>query len=171
MRYPDVVSLKQINEWIYEQGLPVFVPKPRSDAFTIINGQIGELLSNNILLKQLPTDSWTLHEWLHFINNLPLNISIKRMTELDHAFNLTNSKNAEVAHAWYLLSLKVGYDDIYPALETYLIKIGRRKLIVPLYKQLVQSSEGKSWAINVYQKAKPGYHGLTRGTVESILIK
>jgi leukotriene-A4 hydrolase len=56
------------------------------------------------------------------------------MKSLDAAFNLTNSTNAEVAHAWYLLALRSGYDAVYPAMGKYLESIGRRKLIVPLYK-------------------------------------
>ena len=68
-----------------------------------------------------------------------------------------------------MLSLRVGYQEIYPAMKTYLIGIGRRKLIVPLYKTLAESEEGKAWATEVYQIARPGYHPLAQGTVDSIL--
>lgn len=83
----------------------------------------------------------------HFINNLPLNISAQRMEALDQAYNLTQSQNAEIAHAWYLLSLRVGYDKVYPAMSDYLIGIGRRKLIVPLYKVLSESEQGKALSL------------------------
>ena len=53
----------------------------------------------------------------------------------------------------------------------YLVSIGRRKLIVPLYKKLAQSEMGKAWAIEVYNKARPGYHPLAQGTVDGILRK
>ena len=36
-KYPDIVSDKELNEWIYEQGLPSYTPKPRSDAFVKID--------------------------------------------------------------------------------------------------------------------------------------
>ncbi len=91
------------------------------------------------------------------------------MAELDKAFNLTNTSNAEVAHAWYLLAIKAGYKAVYPAMEKYLISIGRRKLIVPLYKQLAETTQGMAWAKKVYLKARPGYHGLAQGTVDAIL--
>jgi len=168
-KYPGIVSDKEVNEWIFEQGLPSYVPKPKSDAFTIIDDQISNLLASDIQLADIKTDSWTIHQWLHFINNLPLSISLERMIELDNAFNLTNSTNAEVAHAWYLLSLKAGYKAVYPAMANYLNDIGRRKLIVPLYKKLAESQEGKVWATKVYNKARPGYHPLAQGTIDSIL--
>jgi len=106
---------------------------------------------------------------LHFINNLPLDISNERMMNLDSAFDLTNSTNAEIAHAWYLLSIRVGYNEVYPAMATYLKSIGRRKLIVPLYKELAKNAESKTWAMKVYQKARPGYHGLAQGTIDGLL--
>lgn len=170
-KYPNIVSDKEINEWIFEQGLPSYVPKPTSSAFSIIDEKIAQWLNEEVSLSQLPTSKWTLHEWLHFINNLPLDINVERMSSLDKAFDLTHSQNAEIAHAWYLLSVRAGYDVVYPAMSEYLISIGRRKLIVPLYKELAQTEQGKAWAIKVYQKARPGYHGLAQGTVDSILIK
>ena len=170
-KYPNIVSDSEVNEWIYGQGLPAFVPKPTSTAFSTIDQQISQWLAGDTTLVQLPTTNWTLHEWLHFINNLPTDINIERMVAIDKAFNLTHSKNAEIAHAWYLLSIKAHYDVVYPAMSEYLIAIGRRKLIVPLYKELAQTEQGKKWALNVYQKARPGYHGLAQGTVDGILKK
>lgn len=170
-KYPNIVSDKVINEWIYEQGLPSYVPKPSSNAFSIINEKINQLLSDKITLKQLATAKWTLHEWLHFINNIPLDIKTSMMADLDKNFNLTSSTNAEIAHAWYLLSIKVGYDVVYPEMSKYLVAIGRRKLIVPLYKELAKTEAGKTWALDVYKKARPGYHGLAQGTVDGILNK
>ena len=168
-KHPNIVSMDVINEWIYEQGLPSFVPRPQSDAFVTIDQQISDYIGDKLALEQLDTSAWTVHQWLHFINNLPLNISEAKMKQLDSAFNLTTSTNAEKAHAWYLLALKTGYQPIYPAMEQYLIGIGRRKLIVPLYKTLAETPEGKAWAQRVYNIARPGYHPLAQGTVDSIL--
>ena len=170
-KYPNIVSDAVVNEWIYEQGLPSYVPKPTSTAFSTIDQQISQWLTDEITLKQIPTANWTLHEWLHFINNLPTDVKVNRMSLLDNAFDLTNSNNAEIAHAWYLLSIKAGYDVVYPAMAEYLKGIGRRKLIVPLYKELAQTEQGKTWALKVYKKARPGYHGLAQGTVDGILKK
>ncbi len=170
-KFPNIVSDKVVNEWIYEQGLPSYVPKPTSSAFSTIDEQISTWIGDDSKLSQLPTASWTLHEWLHFINNLPLDIKADKMAMLDKQFDLTHSQNAEIAHAWYLLSVRSGYDVVFPAMAEYLIAIGRRKLIVPLYKELAQTEAGKVWALKVYQQARPGYHGLAQGTVDGILKK
>jgi len=168
-KYPNIVSDAEINEWIFNSGLPSYAPQPKSNAFKVIDKQISGLMAEELTLNQLPTKEWTLHEWLHFINNLPLTISQKQMTNLDQAFDLTNSNNAEITHAWYLLSIRVGYDEVYPAMAEYLKSIGRRKLIVPLYKELSKKPESKAWALDVYKQARPGYHGLAQGTIDTVL--
>ncbi len=168
-KFPGIVSDADINEWIFNSGLPKAAPKPTSNAFNIIDNYIKQLVAGELSLATLPTKKWTLHEWLHFLNNLPVDLDQQLMVDLDKTFALTTSKNAEIAHAWYLLSIKTGYQQAYPAMAKYLESIGRRKLIVPLYTELATTEEGKMWAIDVYKKARPGYHGLAQGTVDGVL--
>ncbi|MDP2561855.1 M1 family metallopeptidase [Psychrobium sp. 1_MG-2023] len=168
-KYPNKVSKSEIKEWIFAPGLPSFTPTPTSPVFTLIDQQISAFNQGELKATQLPTSDWTVHQWLHFINNLPQNLPLDKMAALDQAYQLTTSANKEIAHAWYLLSLRAGYSEIYDALDDYLIEIGRRKLIVPLYKKLAETATGKEWAQKVYQQARPGYHPLAQGTVDSIL--
>lgn len=164
-KYKGVVSDKKLNEWIYGEGLPKDAPNPTSDAFVKVDEQSQQWVAGKT--AQVNTQNWTVHEWLHFINNLPRDLPKEKMVSLDKAYNLTNSTNAEIAHAWYKLALSNGYEEVKPALEKYLVGIGRRKLIVPLYKMLAESGN-KAWAKQVYAKARPGYHPLAQGTVDAI---
>ncbi|KZN46580.1 M1 family metallopeptidase [Pseudoalteromonas luteoviolacea] len=166
-KHPGIVSLEKAKEWIYQPGLPADAPTPTSDAFNQVDAHTQAWLNGSKQLNTLPTQSWTVHEWLHFLNNLPRDLSRENMTALDNAFNLTNSSNAELAFAWYMLAVGNGYKEIYPALDKHLSGIGRRKLIVPLYKALVEHGK-RDWAYRVYQNARPGYHPLAQGTVDAI---
>ena len=168
-KYPGIVSLDEVKRWIYQPGLPEGTPEPQSDAFNQVLQQANAWLAGDTALSSLPTDNWTVHEWLYFINNLPLSITPEQLAQLDATFNLTLSSNSEIAHAWYLLALKTGYQEIAGPLEQYLINIGRRKLIIPLYKQLASTPEGLAFARAVYEKARPGYHPLAQGTVDELL--
>lgn len=168
-KYPGIVSTEQAKTWIHGTGLPEGTPQPQSDAFNKVQQQLDNWLKGDASLDSLPTATWTLHEWLYFINNLPLSVTPEQMAQLDGAFNFTHSTNAEIAHAWYLLALKTGYQEIAAPLEQYLINIGRRKLIIPLYKQLATTPEGLAFARAVYEKARPGYHPLSQGSVDELL--
>ncbi|WP_185968106.1 M1 family metallopeptidase [Thalassotalea sp. PS06] len=168
-KYPGIVSNKEVDEWVFGKGLPATTPNPTSDVFTKVETQSKAWQAGTLSLDKIPTDKWTVHEWLYFINELPRDLALQKMQELDKAFDLTTSQNAEIAHAWYLLALINGYDVIKPQLEEYLISIGRRKLIVPLYMKLAETDAGLVWVKPVYAKARPGYHPLAQGTIDEIL--
>ncbi|WP_018624753.1 M1 family metallopeptidase [Kangiella aquimarina] len=168
-KHPGVVTDEQIHTWIHEPMLPEMMPNPTSDAFEVVDAKTKQLLSGEITLDQLGTEEWTVHEWLHFINNLPAGLPQDDMMALDAKFKLTESTNNEIAHAWLLLSLKAGYDVVMPRLQDYLISIGRRKLIVPLYKQLMETEQGTEFAKRVYKVARPGYHPLAQATLDEVV--
>ncbi len=171
IKHPNIVSEKEIHEWIYATYLPKSMPSPKSDAFNKVSLYIKSWNQKKIQLSDIPTKNWTIHEWLFFINNLPTNISKKQLAQLDNAYHFTQSTNSEVAHAWLLLSIKQGYDKIESRLEDYLISIGRRKLIVPLYQELVKNKKHYNFAKRVYQIARPGYHPLAQTTIDEIFLK
>ncbi|WP_125560923.1 M1 family metallopeptidase [Pseudoalteromonas rubra] len=166
-KHPGIVSMDKVNEWIHAPGLPADAPNPTSDAFDKVDAATQAWLEGNSTLDSIPTASWTVHEWLHFINNLPRDLAENKMVALDQAFGLTDSTNAELAFAWFMLAVGNGYEAIYPALDKHLSGIGRRKLIVRLYKSLVANGK-RDWAYQVYQKARPGYHPLAQGTIDAI---
>ena len=73
-----------------------FIPKATSTAFSVIDEKIKLQLSNDASLTQLPRSKWTLHEWLHFINNVPLDIKVERFITLDNTFDLTDRKSLKL---------------------------------------------------------------------------
>lgn len=162
---PDVVSMEKVNEWLHEPGLPSDAPKPTSDAFAKVELQMQRWLKGG----QLQTEQWTTHEWLHFINNLPLDISAENMARLDREFGLTKSQNSEIAHAWLKLSIVKKYEPARDRLRNYLLTIGRNKLVSPLYRELAKTPDNLKWAREVYEQAKPGYHPLTQTVNEALL--
>lgn len=168
-KYPQRVSKQQVKAWLYSENLPQdFIPN-HSNLFQQIDKYSMSWQRDEMTLLDIPTSTWTIHEWLHFINALPGDLSHQALAELDEAFNFTGSTNAEVAHAWYFLAIGAQYDLVYPAVESYLLNIGRRKLIVPLYQQLSHTPAGLAWAQQVYKKARPAYHSLARSSVEALI--
>jgi hypothetical protein len=100
---------------------------------------------------------------------MPAQLSAKQMGDLDHAYGFTKNQNAEIEHSWLLLVIRNNYQPGNARLEQYLQTIGRRKLIVPLYEELMKTSAGTETAKRVFAKAKPGYHPSTVGAIEPIV--
>lgn len=158
---PYDLDLNRILQWIHKPGLPDNHPVPTSDAFNRVDAASLQWQQGELKAKQLPVSSWTVHQWLHFLNNLPQQLSLTQLDELDQAFSLTQSKNNEIAHSWLMIAVRHQYHPAYPRLENYLMTIGRNKLVKPLYRELATTKDGKAFGQRVFEQAKAGYHPLT----------
>ena len=167
---PGAVTDAQIQEWLHTDAIPSFAVMPRSDALEKVERAREEWLAGGAI-ETLATASaaWSTQEWVHFIDSLPRKLDRDRLTALDRRLKLTDSSNAEIAHVWFRLAIANRYTTAFPAMERYLIGIGRRKLIVPLYRDLAATPEGKSLAVKIYAKAREGYHPVAQGTVDALL--
>jgi len=102
--------------------------------------------------------------------------------QIDQLHGLCASRNAEIAAAWYVRTLKAApsadgnwaylpptHPD-YPAhLERFVTEVGRRKFIVPIYKALIDAGLGNQ-AKALYAKARPGYHAVAQETLDALLL-
>jgi leukotriene-A4 hydrolase len=93
----------------------------------------------------------------------------QKMAELDQAFHLTQSGNSEIAFQWLVMSIKNRYEPAYPRLEEFLMSIGRRKFIKPLYEELARTPEGRERALAIYRRARSSYHPIAVASVDEVL--
>jgi leukotriene A-4 hydrolase/aminopeptidase len=177
-KYPALAARVPVDEWINQPGIPASAPKPTSPAFARVEEEGKRWLRGEITVTQLPTASWTTHEWLHFLQSLERNAGVaaassgspaRRMAELDHAFHLTPSGNSEIEFQWLLMSIRNHYEPAYPRLEDFLTTIGRRKFIKPLYEELAKTPEGREKALAIYRRARPTYHPIAVATIDEVL--
>jgi leukotriene A-4 hydrolase/aminopeptidase len=168
VKYPNVVSLDEVNEWVEKPGLPKNAPSPNSDSFTKVEAQSKNFLSGKSI-EQNKTKNWTTQEWLHFLKALPENLDSAKMAELDKLFNFTKTGNSEIAFQWLMMSIKNNYAAADSRLEEFLVGIGRRKFVRPLFTELAKTPEGLKRAKEIYAKARPGYHPITQASIDAIV--
>jgi leukotriene-A4 hydrolase len=158
-----------VEEWIYQPGIPASAPQPKSEAFAKVEVQAKSWLDTQTPASKLETSAWSFQEWLHFLRSLPADLSPERMRELDDHFHLTGSGNSEIVHQWLLMAIRSQYKPAYPRLEEFLITVGRRKFLRPLYTELVKTPAGRERALAIYKKARPGYHPIAVATVDEVV--
>lgn len=156
-----------IDSWVYGTGIPVNCPKVHSERFDNVDIALKEW-NNGTPAKKLSVKEWTTHEWLHFLRHLPT-MSNNQMNELDNAFKFTVSGNSEILCVWLQHAITNKYEKANDALDNFLINVGRRKFLAPLYKLLIKTEEGKIHALKVYEKARPNYHSVSYLTIDEIL--
>jgi aminopeptidase N len=167
---PGAATMAAVRAWVYEPGLPVDAVLPESDAFTVVDAARVRWLEGRVAAGDIETSAWTVHEWLHFLEGLPDALDGEQLAALDSTFGFTGSANAEIASTWLEIAIRNQYRPAEARLEEFLVGIGRRKLIEDLYKALVETADGREFALRVYQRAKLGYHPLMITTAEKILF-
>jgi aminopeptidase N len=168
-QHPDLASKIDLNAWLTKPGFPAETPQPKSDALAKAETAAKDWTEGKRDLASLPVKGWSTPEWLHFLRSLPPQLDTRRMAQLDSAFRLTHSGNSEILAQWLLTSIRSGYQAAYPKLDRFLVEVGRRKYIKPLYQELAKTPEGKAHAKRVYARARPGYHPISAATVDELL--
>ncbi len=158
----------KIDEWVYSAGVPANCPQVRPKQFEIVEAQV-KAWTEGTPAKDLKTEGWTSHHWLHFLRKLPDSLKPEQMAELDAAFKFTSTGNSEILNEWLVRAITHQYKPAYPALEKFLTGMGRRKFLRPLYTELAKTPEGMEMARRIYAKARPTYHPVSYTTIDGIL--
>jgi hypothetical protein len=158
-----------LRSWLYQPGLPADHAIISSNKFKEVDGRLNEFVRIG-RLDRSSTRNWTSHEWIHFIRHLPTDLHESFYEKLDHVFQLSNSGNAEILAAWFELSIKSKYllDHNQPKLEEFLISMGRRKFLLPLYRALIEN-DNMELAKSIFEKARENYHSISVKSLEDLM--
>jgi len=166
---PGKFSDAEIDAWLREPGIPAEAPLPRSRRFAELDRLRDEFLAGTIDAAQLDAGTWRSQEWQYFLDQMPPGVATSHLQALDANYHLTATHNATIALRWYRLAIASGYTVANAQLREFLLHNGRASLVVPLYEGLAKTTDGKRVAREIYAQAKPGYHFVTRQTVEKVL--
>lgn len=157
-----------IDEWMTKTGLPVDAPRPSTDALMRVDRELTKWrLSRQV--EGIDTTGWVTQQWQHFLEGLESDLDASAMAKLDARFALTQTGNSEVLVIWLRLAIRHGYKPADARLQDFLMTVGRRKFLEPLYKQLAATQQGLERAKGIYAGARPRYHAVTAGTIDEIL--
>lgn len=155
--------------WLYQPGIPSDHVRISSDRFLQVDRRIKEFVRIG-RLDRSNTRSWTTHEWLHFIRNLPSDLHVSFYDKIDDVYHFSDSGNSEILAAWLELSIKSDYLEGHneKQLERFLTEVGRRKFLVPLYKALLENDH-RELAENIFRRAKENYHSISMKTIQDLI--
>ena len=159
------VTREQAEQWTYGPGLPETAIIPESENLTIAAGMAQAWANEEIELVEVPVADWSPQATIHFINSLPSELANERLAELDAGWGLSDTRNAEIARAWFVQVAERRYTDAYDALEAHLNRYGRGRLIAPVYYALATNGEDRELAREMFERARGAYHPITVGWI------
>ncbi|MXO74692.1 aminopeptidase [Altererythrobacter aerius] len=181
-RSPAEAQSLRLREWIYSPGLPANVLRPDPAAFDAVDQAAADYASKRSAVTSTPAGmrtttpaawrSWSSAERQRFLAKIPRELSTAELRLLDERLGLSTTGNNEELFLWLQLALENRYEPAVPLAERFLTEVGRRKFVAPLFQTLMdEGAWGQPIARRIYTKTRPGYHAVTRGTVDGIVLK
>ena len=169
--HPGKMAWDEAEAWVYQPGIPKDAPLPTSARFQAIDKERAAFLAGTLDAAQLDAKGWNTQEWMYFLDRLPDQPPLSKMKQLDAAWHLTGTPNAEIGMRWYSHAIAAGDKNVWEDAREHMTRIGRMYLTLPVYKAFAATPEGLAYAEAAYARAKDGYHPMTQGAIESILRK
>ena len=89
---------------------------------------------------------------------------------LDAKHQLTKAPNRLIQMRWFPALIRADVREAAPAIEEFLVHVGRRWLVLAVYEALLAKSEfWRELATTTFETAKAGYHPVTRDTIAAML--
>ena len=170
-KYPGKMRWAEVQRWVYAAGIPNDAPLPDSPHFNAIDKERSAFLGDTLTADKLDAKRWNTQEWMYFLDRLPDVTPLPQIKQLDAAWHLSGTPNAEIGMRWYVHAIAAGDKTAWPAAAEHMTRIGRLYLTLPLYRAFAGTPDGLAYAKQVYVRAKPGYHPLTQRAVEGILAQ
>ena len=164
----ELLTAVNLEAWIYGPGLPENCPQVRSERIESVDATLLAWTNGELATSALPWNDWVYQERYRFLSNLEDNMSSERLADLDATFQITQTGNNEVLFAWLEQAVRSQYTPAYDRLESFLVRVGRRKFLTPLYRALMETDQ-KDRAEAIYAKARPNYHSVATGTMDELL--
>ncbi len=166
--HPEIARKVDIGAWIYGPGLPADEAPLASAALERVDRELARW-RRGTAPAELATKGWVTQQWLHFLAGLPQDLDGPRLGALDQACRFTATGNAEIFSAWAARAVRARYAPVYPALESFLSHVGRKKFLDVLYGALAADADNLVWARRVFAAARPGYHSVAQRSIDALL--
>ncbi|HEY5950861.1 MAG TPA: M1 family metallopeptidase [Kofleriaceae bacterium] len=152
-----------IAKWLYEGGLAADAA-PATSAHAAV---IEQLATSG---GDVDASAWTTMDWVVYLGALPTKTPAERLKALDARYYLTATTNSEIAMHWLPLLVRADVRDAAPAVESYLMRVGRVRMVRPLYAAMMESAPTwRALAKSTFERAKPKYHPITREAIAGVV--
>jgi len=162
------------NGWLHTPGMPPVIPEYRSTLAKAPRDLVNRwLVATNV--DQFSNDefaAFTAKQKLEFFSVLlddKRELGADKFAKVTELYGINSIINAEIRFCWLRLGLLNKWEKILPHVESFLSVVGRMKFVTPLFRDMYNWQEKRQFALDFYQKIKPGMMYVTAHAVEKAL--
>jgi hypothetical protein len=168
-KYPGRYSRVQVEQWLYQPGIPDDAAIPVSSSLEKAASMAAAWSQGERAVDDLPVKDWSPQAMVAFINALPVDLQDVQLRVLDDSLGLSTSGNAEIARAWFIQAATRQHRPAYDEMRSYLNRYGRTRLVKPVYQALVDNGKDGALAQELFEEARVNYHPLTVAAISPFL--
>jgi hypothetical protein len=167
-KLPGALEAVHAPAYLDQPGLPGTAPEFRSAQLDRLT-ELADSWAAGGRPSAQQIASWKPSELQVYLQKLPRQLTQADCAWLDEHFQLMGRGNFEILVEWLTLAATADYEPAFPRIREVLLRVGRMKYLRPLYGALGQQGRTRALAREVFAAASPGYHGLSRRVVQSVI--
>jgi leukotriene A-4 hydrolase/aminopeptidase len=165
---PQVLEKVNVDEWIYEPGLPDNAPEFHSALIEDVETQLT-LYQKEQRPPSEAISGWEPQQVELFLRRLPDKIPTEDCQYFEELFGLNHSRNFNHLTRFFEISIRSQYRQILDRVEEFLGSFGRMLYLKPLYRALNETTWCKPEAQRIFKRFRDTYHPIAVSAIERVL--
>ena len=161
---PEVEQQLQLQKWLYEPGLPANITAPTSSTLNDRAQERATRFASGVNISTLAPETWSTREIALFLEYASVG---SRMAEVDAALGLSNLPSPPTP--WLYASIRANYAPGLAAVDRVVARHGPRNRIVNLYRVLIETSAGRTRAMQLFTRYREVYDLTTESRIAQVL--
>lgn len=167
---PEVFEKLNVQEWVYDPGMPGSWNKPQSHLYDEIVNILDEYKKGRRPAKE-QVKNWGHYQTLSFLQGLPRVISVEDCKYFESVLELEKANDAAFLSNYYAICISSGYQEVMPRVEKFLGRVGRMYYIFPVVRALIETDWSKDAVRPLFERVKGKHHQITIKATEGMFKK
>jgi hypothetical protein len=167
---PEVFQKVNVQEWIYEPGLPEERHRPKSRLYDEVQAALDNYGDGIKPPKEL-IQGWHRYQILSFLQGLPSSIPTEDCQYFDEVLELEQRNDVAFQSYFYRIAIASGYQAILPRVEQFVGRIGRMLFILPVVRAMIDTEWSREHIRPLFERVRDRHHQITVHAIEALLKK
>ncbi len=169
---PQVFEKVNVQQWIYEPGLPDANTwhRPTSRLYDEVQ-EVLNAYQQGIRPTKEQVQDWHRYQILSFLQGLPKQIPVEDCQYFDDILELEKRNDVAFFSHFSVICVASGYEAILPRIEQYIGTIGRMLYILPIVRAMIETDWSRGYVRPLFERVRDRHHQITVNAIEGLLKK
>ena len=165
---PEVFEKVNVQEWVYEPGLPQERHRPKSALYDEVQEVLAAYKQGKRPTRE-QVGGWRRYQILSFLQALPKQIPVEDCQYLENVLDLPGKNDAAHYSFFYATCITSGYQDVLPRIEEFIGRIGRMLFILHIFRAIIATDWAKGHARRIFEQVRERHHQITVHVISKLL--